>query len=287
MSSIYGPGTGGFKNPPDTPFGYYAHSIPIPRDFLVEKVRVVHLMGLFPFHPRKIFSIPEDYTTHTAPMLWGPYHQQSKNHRNRPCFTCGSHFAKYPEEDKFFEEMGHEHYRYHNFRKYRFHRMTYIYVIYHNAGFDIQNRVVRADIMNNIHRNSTSKSRMGFKALENNPYFGGLRKMYNDELIRRMGHDPEKIEEAVFNRALDMAIPDYAGKEEIMKTDTGKRAALATLAYMALPEVHTAIQEGELTKQRIRLEDGDKAIELPIGYTPPSLPSDSEERSDEPTRLDL
>lgn len=286
MSSIFGIGEGK-PNPPETPFGYHSQTIPIPPDFMIEKLRVIQLMGLFPFEPRKLLGLPEDYTTHTAPMLWGPFHQQSEAHREKLCYTCSRHFATYPDEDKFFEDMIHEHHRHHNLRKFRFHSMTYIYVIYTMAGYNLQNRSVRDYLMDFIYNNITTNKRMGFRALENNPHFTGLRKMYNDKLIAKMGHDPEEIEKAVFERALAMAIPKYTGGGEIMKTDTGKRSALATLAYMVLPEVYTAIQEGDLTKQRIRLEDGDRAIELPIDYTPPSLPSGSEESHDEPTNSDL
>jgi len=275
MGSVFGAGDGR-KNPPATPFGYHSQTVPNPRTFQMERFRVLELMMLFPFRPREMMSIPEEYSTYTAPMLWGPFHQQSEKHRAKACYQCGRHFAEYPEEDSFFEEMGHEYFKHHNFRKHRFHQMTYVYVLYHHAGYDIHNRVVRMDILDAMGDGTSSSSRMGFKALENNPNFGALRKMYNDELIRRMGHDPEAIGKAVFDRVLDMAIPEHTGNGEIMKTDQGKREALATLAYMSLPDVHTAIQAGDLSQKRIRLEEGDKVLEIPVGYVQPSLPSDSE-----------
>jgi len=286
MSSIYGLTHEGEKNPPDAAFGFHAQTIASPREFLEEKIRVIQFMGILPFRPREIIGLPEDYTTHTAPMLWGPYHQQSKNHRAKECFTCLRHFATYPDEDEFFEKMGHEHYRHHNYRKYTFHRLTYIYVLYTLAGYNMKNKFLRWEIIDFVYRNSTSDRKVGFKALERNPYFGGLRKMYYDEILRRMGINPEEVEEAIVNRVLDMAIPAFRKKEEVMKTDTGKREALATLSYMALPEVHTAIQEGSLSQQRIRLEEGDKAVEIPVGYARPGLPSDSEAHSDEFSNID-
>jgi len=259
-----------------TPFGPKSRTIPIPPEFFKERMNVISLISLFPFCPRKLINLPKDYKTHTAPMLWGPFHQQSAKHRAKACHGCGIHFAAYPEEDKFFSEMGHEHFKHHNFRKFRFHSLTYIYIIYTQAGYDMKNRLVRAEIIDNLNRGSSSKRNIGFRSLENNPHFGALRKMYNDELIKRMGHDPKEIGKAVFERVMDMAIPEYRGKEEIMKTDRGKREALSTLAYMSLPEVHEAIQSGDLSQHSIRLEDGDKVLSIPINYTPPSLPSDSE-----------
>lgn len=265
-----------------TPFGLKSNIIPIPPEYLKERMILLHLMSIFPFCPRELINLPKDYKTHTAPMLWGPFHQQSAKHRAKACYGCGIHFAAYPDEDKFFSDMGHEHFKHHNFRKFRFHSLTYIYVIYTRAGFDMKNRLLRAEIIDNLHKDGSSISKMGFLSLEKNPHFGALRKMYNDELLARMGHDPEEIGKAVFNRVLDMAIPEHRGKGEIMKTDRGKREALATLAYMSLPEVHTAIQAGDLSQQALRLEDGDKAMEFPINYVPPSLPTDSEASNTEP-----
>lgn len=249
----------------------------VQEDNVPARLRLGKLLTLFPFQPKKTFGLPANYRNKMG-VVWGPPHLQTLTHQADDCRSCYEYFQEHPDERQLFIGKN-ENWREHAARKYVFHRFVYFYVLYAHAGFDVTDYDIKYELGRYFRPKVDIPKRYyyNFNSNLNNPHFPYLVTMYSKKLLETIGEDVGSMCKKILIRMKNMAVPE--GGKEIMKTDEGKRKALLSLAYLVDEDLSEAIAFADGT-QRVRLQEGNRSIELPANWSPPTLPSPTQNEKD-------